>query len=63
MKELNIRLEKIKNSIHTTMPEISNDVLDLLYEYFSCKLSYDIKQSMLCSDSNYSSEESFSSAN
>lgn len=47
MCEINNRLEQIKKDIHTINPMISDTILDLLYEYLSCRLSYDIQISMM----------------
>ena len=40
------RLEQIKEKIRTINPEITDELLDLLYEYFACKPVVDFKENI-----------------
>lgn len=49
-----MELNEIRNKIHTVNPHITDEVLDLLYEYFACCLkeyfSIDKTEKEICSD-------------
>ena len=41
------KLEQIKEKIHTINPEITDELLDLLYEYIFSKYYNDIKKEII----------------